>query len=251
MSRLLEDDLLENSGEVKKEKQKFTNLIIIDASGSMYRKSQTVIDGLKELFKQIKKDIKENPNVLHTTIVIDFDTEFNVLINSTKASDLTDKVAESYQTRGGTALLDAIGKGISMVPKDQNGVFVNILTDGEENSSYEYSNSDIQDLIEKKKKNEWAFTFMGTTQEAIKEAKSWGISAGNTLAFADNERGIKMSMDRSNLSRTAYYAASNTSGITGQSISAVMDLDNIVSDSANTTIDVTDGTPEDTEESNP
>lgn len=192
-------------------KKNITNLIIIDASGSMTSKVDEVIGGLKQLFGQIKEDMKKDKKLVNVrNIVLDFSSykDTNILVDSKNADDLKDSIAELYTTRGMTALLDAIGKGFSMVDKNEDGVFINILTDGEENDSKEFTSSQITDLIDNAKKKNWAVTFMGTTENSIKTAKSWGISAGNTMSFADNERGVKMSMTRSRNARSTYYAAS-------------------------------------------
>ena len=188
----------------------FTNLIIIDASGSMGSKRPEVVGGLKQLFKDIKKEA--SPEVNTTTIVVDFanSNDFNVLVNSNNVSQLTDNIANSYQVRGMTALYDAIGRAFKLVPKKQDGVFVNILTDGDENDSKEFKFSDVKDLIAKKKAKKWAITFMGTTEESLKDAKAWGVADGNTYFFSNTSAGVAKSMNMSNNARSAYYTATLT-----------------------------------------
>jgi len=62
---------------------------------------------------------------------------------------------------------------------------------------------------------------------AINKAQSWGVSRGNTMTFSDDSRGVKMSMKKSTLTRTAYYAAATgTSGFSGASGQT---LDNLLS----------------------
>lgn len=188
----------------------FTNLIIIDASGSMGSKRAEVVGGLKQLFKDIKKEA--SPEVNTTTIVVDFanSNDFNVIVNSNNTNQLTDSIANSYQVRGMTALYDAIGRAFKLVPKKQDGVFVSILTDGDENDSKEFKFSDIKLLMEKKKSKKWAITFMGTTEESLKDAKSWGIHEGNAFMFSNTAAGVATSMSISNNARSAYYTATLT-----------------------------------------
>lgn len=201
--------------EKKQSKKKITNLIIVDASGSMASKREEVIGGLKQLFSQIKEDMKKDEKKVSTrNIILDFSGQGDIrtIINSDMAEDLKDSVAESYKTRGMTALLDAIGKGFSMVDKNTYGVFISILTDGMENDSKEFTSEQIKELIEDAKKKNWAVTFMGTTEDAISKARSLGVTLGNTMKFVDTREGVKKVMKKTLLkARTSYYGAATSS----------------------------------------
>jgi uncharacterized protein YegL len=211
-------------------KKKITNLIIIDASGSMASKVAEVQGGLKQLFSDIRKDmIKDKKTVNMRNIVLDFSGsgDIRTLVDSNDVNDLQDSLADKYRVRGMTALLDAIGKGMSMVDSKDYAVFVSILTDGEENDSKQYTSKDVTEMIKAAKDKKWVVTFMGTTEAAINKAQSWGVSRGNTMTFSDDSRGVKMSMKKSTLTRTAYYAAATgTSGFSGASGQT---LDNLLS----------------------
>ena len=202
-----------------RKKKAITNLIIIDASGSMSSKKDEVVGGLKELLSQIRKDMEKDKNKVNmTNIIVDFSSsgDFRVLVNSSSAADLQDSIAENYTTRGMTALNDAIGKGFRLVDKNQYGVFVNIITDGLENDSKEFTGADIKKVIDEAKGKSWAVTFMGTTESSVAHAQSLGISRGNTMTFADNSAGVKMSMRKTMAARSMYYAGvSGTSGTSG------------------------------------
>ena len=65
-----------------------------------------------------------------------------------------------------------------------------------ENNSKEFRLADIQKLIRKKRKKEnWAITFMGTTEEALKEASSWGIARSNMMKYSDSAEGVTHASD--------------------------------------------------------
>ena len=183
--------------------KKICNLIILDASGSMTDKASEVRYGLVRLFEEIQKanELKQR------TIVCDFSSagDFNVLVNTKKPEELTLEVADSYGTRGMTALYDAIGKAFALVGKNYDGVFVNIMTDGQENNSVEFRLKDIQALIGKKRKKGWAITFMGTTEEALKEAGTWGVSQGNMLKYADTKGGAATASLKRSAARQKYF----------------------------------------------
>ena len=182
--------------------KKICNLIILDASGSMTDKAVEVRSGLMNLFEDIQKPAK----LKQRTIVCDFSSagDFNVLINTKKAAKLTHEIAEAYRTRGMTALYDAIGKAFSLVDKKYDGVFVNIMTDGMENNSLEFRLEDVKSLIRKKRKKDWAITFMGTTEDALKEAGHWGISKGNMLKYMDSAKGVESASQKRVSARRMY-----------------------------------------------
>ena len=119
------------------------NLILIDASGSMQNRISDVKGGLMKLFS----DIREQTDINQHTVVCDFSDDFRVLVNSVNPKDLDTSVIEKYSTRGSTALFDAIKKSFDIVPKGMDGVFVSILTDGEENSSRECNTEQVKKLI--------------------------------------------------------------------------------------------------------
>lgn len=190
-------------------KATMTNLIIIDASGSMADKVDEVKGGVKELLKQIKKDATKDKSKLKTsTVVVDFSGQgdFNTLVNVNDSTDVVDSLADNYTTRGMTALYDAIGKAFAMVDANEKNVFVSIVTDGEENDSKELSHAKVKELIEGKKKLGWTVTFMGTTEMAVRDAQSLGVSRGNTMTFADSAKGMRTSSLTISNARSAYYS---------------------------------------------
>lgn len=201
------------SNSAKTELTRLTNLIVVDASGSMVDKKEEVIGGLKQLFTKIQTDAKKDKKTTKTrTIVVDFSShaDFRVLVDSVDSIGLDEKVAESYSTRGMTALFDAIGKGFNMVSQDQDSVFVNILTDGQENDSKEFSKPQITTLIKEKEGKGWAVTFMGTTKEALSQARDIGIRTGNTFQFDNSAVGATKSMSKLSSARNVYYGSTKT-----------------------------------------
>lgn len=188
-----------------------TNLIIIDASGSMGSKTEEIRGGLRMLFQEIKADADLGESKIRT-IVTQFSSPgyFKELVNSKKSKKLTDELANSYQPQGMTALFDAIGQGFQLVPDKQDSVLVTIMTDGDENSSQEYTREMITKLIKEKRtgKPAWTITFMGTTEQAMQEAKRWGVSGGNSLKLSNNAKGFDKGMRSYSKMRKSHYEAS-------------------------------------------
>jgi hypothetical protein len=174
----------------------------------MFSKVQEVKDGLKALLKQIEDDANSNTEIQNTTIIVDFSDahDFRVVVNDPKSLHIDKNLVENYRTRGGTALFDAMARAFDLVPQEQSSVFVNILTDGEENSSRTYNSEMIRGIVEDKKNKNWAITFMGTTEDALNTAVSIGISKDNTFEFANSSAGVTRGMGKALKAKAAYFS---------------------------------------------
>ncbi|GAA4371394.1 vWA domain-containing protein [Paeniglutamicibacter cryotolerans] len=95
--------------------------------------------------------------------------------------------------RGTTALLDAIGRTvtatrerIAAMPAGQRPgtVHLNIMTDGLENASKEYTRPAIKALLEAQEKvDKWLIAYLGTNQDAVEVGTSLGISPERSLTY--------------------------------------------------------------------
>jgi hypothetical protein len=142
----------------------------------------------------IAQQAKEPGEALLT--LVQFDTEYEFLHKGVPISQVP-----KYQLvpRGMTALLDAVGRAINetgerlskMDEQDRPGlvVFV-VMTDGQENSSKEFSKANIKEMIERQQeKYNWHFTFLGANQDAFAEAGSMGIGAAGVANYAMDKVG--------------------------------------------------------------
>jgi len=123
--------------------------------------------------------------------LVQFDTEYEFLHRGTPI-----RKVPKYQLvpRGMTALLDAVGRAINetgarlaaMPEAERPGlvVFV-VMTDGEENSSKEFTKATVKEMIERQQSQfQWQFTFLGANQDAFEEAGGMGIDCGGTANFS-------------------------------------------------------------------
>ena len=95
--------------------------------------------------------------------------------------------------RGSTALYDAIGvsfnnfgKALADLPEHAppGTVLVTIVTEGEENSSQEYSAGTVKAMIAHQKAAfDWDISFLGANQDAVLEAQKIGIGAADAPTF--------------------------------------------------------------------
>merc|ERR1719159_379112 len=119
-----------------------------------------------------------------------------------------------YHTEGSTALLDAVGKMLVSLEKNMGNqdvqVLVLIITDGEENSSSEWSKSSVKSLVSSLEEEKgWRFIFSAANQDAFIEGQKYGFKAnqnfeqnfsGYSAMYASNSRNIKSFMASGRLS---------------------------------------------------
>ena len=181
--------------------------IIADRSGSMAgsadspheiahragepAKADLTTNGIHELVRQQQ----EQPGRL-TVSLMHFDTTHETVENF---GDGTRALAWRCVPRGGTALLDAVGRTIektgeqlAAMPEDQRPgkVIVIIGTDGYENSSHEYDLAQVKAMIERQR-NEfgWEFAFQGAGIDAFHEADAMGVATASTLSTSGQNSG--------------------------------------------------------------
>ncbi len=186
---------------------KVFNLIILDESGSMSCIKRQALNGLNETLQTIRKAQEKYPEQKQLVSIVPFET-FNIRLLRDKVSikDVEDLKADEYNPGGATPLFDAIGFGISSIRKDvteDDSVLVTIITDGEENSSREYSGKAIAALIDELKLKGWLFTYIGANQDAVKVAKTMNIS--NALNFQQDEEGTAEMFRRERKCRERFF----------------------------------------------
>jgi len=178
-------------------------IFVLDKSGSMGMIREDTIGG----FNTFIQDQKDLPGECIFTMAT-FNSQYHknsegVLLENVQALDNS-----SYRPGGGTALLDAIGKSINDVVSRHSTlgdevpgkVILVVLTDGEENSSTEFTNvKDIAKLVKKQEDAGWEIVFLGADIDAWGDGRSMGFS---------KTRGMNKFDMKSNMSKMSYYTAS-------------------------------------------
>jgi uncharacterized protein YegL len=189
-------------------KHQIHNLIILDESGSMESIKTTIIQGFNELVQTIQGIEKQFPEQEHFISIVSFNGLGQKLLHfidpAVKLKQIDDK---SYKPDASTPLFDAMGFSINKLKQSLQGqtdynVLVTILTDGEENTSEEFSGNDIKKLVEELKENRWTFTYIGTDHDVEKIAIS--LSINNTMGFKKDEADIKRMFLKEQSSRMNY-----------------------------------------------
>ena len=135
-----------------------------------------------------------------TTVL--FDNNYEILHDRIDIRAVSPISEKEYQVGGSTALLDAIGRTIHKTGNAQKHtaneyraekVMFVIITDGEENSSREYSAQRIKQMIERQKiRYGWEFIFLGANIDAVETAGRFGISADRAQNYHSDSEGVKL-----------------------------------------------------------
>ena len=187
--------------------QKIYNLIVLDASGSMYSIRNEAIAGVVETVQTIRTAQKDNANQEHLFSLVVFNGASIATVYDrmpiAKVPDLNEK---DYQPTDNTPLYDAMGNAITNLQRhidEDDNVLVTVITDGYENSSVEWNHRRVFQLVEELKKKNWLFTYIGANQDALKVAKGMGIN--HSMNYMSDAEGTKEMFRKERLSRKAFY----------------------------------------------
>ena len=170
--------------------------VIVDRSGSMQDIASDVIGG----FNAFLADQQRQPGHCRLTLV-QFDDRYETVYAAQPIGEAPRLTAHTFQPRGSTALLDAIGRTIDTtgarlkaLSEDErpDRVVVVIVTDGLENASTDFTRERVFSMISTQQDVfKWSFLFLAANQDAIAEGARVGIAAQQSLNFAANGAGIR------------------------------------------------------------
>lgn len=192
----------------KEEKQykKSRIIFIMDRSGSMASIKSEAEGG----FNSFVEDQAAEPGEATLTL-INFDDKIE-----TVHYELDIKHVPKYKLhpRGMTALYDAIGVTVTeFLATDDPDVktIVQILTDGEENSSKKFTQQSVKALLEKvQAENGWDVLFVGANIDSKQYAQGLGISGAHAADFSYDSNGAKAAMKSMSLGASSLRGFSKT-----------------------------------------
>lgn len=172
-------------------------VFILDKSGSMSGLEADTIGGYNSFLEKQKK--VEGEAYVSTVLFSDRNEVIHDRVPIEKIEPMNE---EQYSVGGCTALLDAIGGAVHHIgnihkyardeDRPEHTIFV-ITTDGEENSSSEYSYEKIKKMITRQQeKYGWEFIFLGANMDAIGEAGKLGIRADRAVRYECDGEGTAL-----------------------------------------------------------
>lgn len=178
-------------------KENYTHIgIILDRSGSMNRVADDTIGGFNDFLKSQKE--VDGEATFSLTL---FDDQIDKVYDFEDLKKVKPLDNKTYTTRGMTSLFDAIGVTVSDIGTKLNSleeddrpskVIITIMTDGFENSSKEYTQKSIKNIIERQRNEySWEFVFLGANQDAFLTSEGLGINKGSSMSYAASDVGTR------------------------------------------------------------
>ena len=172
-------------------------VFILDRSGSMAGLERDTIGGYNAMLEK-QKLVEGECRV--TTVL--FDNEYEIFHDRIDMKGVRPLTEKDYTVGGSTALLDAIGKTIYKIGnaqkhtaekhRAQKVMFV-IITDGEENSSREFTSRKVKSMIQRQKSEYgWEFIFLGANIDAVETAAKFGISPDRAQDYHADSEGVNL-----------------------------------------------------------
>lgn len=189
--------------------------IVMDETGSMQGRKEVTISGYNE-FIDSQKDA--GLGECQATLVKFNSGNISCAYQGIPIADVPKMTSRDYRPTGNTPLYDALGQAITDTKKQVKNVndvlqklaggsdtyapyvVVMVMTDGEENSSTQYSREQIFQMVNECQKEGWSFVFIGADMDSWAAASAMGVTSNirgysgvNSMAqgYADFGRALR------------------------------------------------------------
>jgi hypothetical protein len=156
--------------------------ICLDRSGSMQSRKSDHEGGLRS-FIEDQRTLSDEMRV--TLIQFDTTDPCEIKLDRVPLAEV-DTAQITLIPRGGTPLYDAIGRAVAHLRRTltpQDNVVVVIITDGEENSSHEWTKPKVKALVDELEAASWKFLFLGANFDAFTEGESLGFARAAAASY--------------------------------------------------------------------
>ncbi len=188
---------------------KVYNLLVVDESGSMEIIKKQTISGFNETLQTIQSAQDKYREQSHLVTLVFFNSsDTRTILDCAPVGQAQLINSATYNPNNGTPLYDALGDALTRLrykinEDEKHQVLVTILTDGEENTSKEFSHRMINKMITELKEAGWTFTFIGANIDVQKAAAN--ISIGNYIAFEQTHEGTQAMFAKEKNARMKYF----------------------------------------------
>ena len=206
-------------------------ICIVDRSGSMASSINGTIEGFNEFLTE-QQGVDGDVDFTY----VQFDTEIETVHDGVDIMKVSPLNRETFVPRGMTALYDAIGFTLSKAANSIDNTVeadrpsktvVVIVTDGAENSSQEFNQSQANDLIsELTREYDWQFVYLGANQD------SFGVGANLGIAMAGTANYVATDIGTQNAYANISHSITNYRNGTTNSVNIDKDDDGTVKDSS-------------------
>ena len=122
------------------------------------------------------------------------------MADAVPVAELVDLDAHTYQPRGSTPLLDALGTLIETIDRRTTAdpdefQLVAVITDGHENASERFTRNRIADMVTARSDAGWAFVFLGANIDSFGEAHAMGMKRGQAADWEHTGAGVRDGFD--------------------------------------------------------
>lgn len=168
------------------------NVHILDESGSMT--GSKYANALKGINEEVDK-LKTDKTINYTQTLVGF-SGHNQIVEYSFMKPVSEVFRFTGETKGSTALHDAVGQTLTKLLKKANGkdkFIVTIFTDGGENNSRKFTAYHVAELIKKSEEKGFTITFIGTKHKLANITRLYNLDEGNTLVHDNTASGIAAS----------------------------------------------------------
>jgi hypothetical protein len=168
--------------------------IVLDRSGSMEACRDETISGFNEYAQHIRSTAKAAGLDTRLTLTV-FNGEVRMPLFEEPLERLHPMSRKYYVPDGSTAMLDAVGQTVDRLERygsqiDEASVLVCIISDGQENSSTEYTYASVAQRIARLTETErWTFTYMGSNQDLSIVSQQLDIPVSNMTSYVSSGEG--------------------------------------------------------------
>ncbi len=182
--------------------------LVLDRSGSMAHNWPKTIDAVNEYLNSLKSN---GADTLVNVTVFDSASIDRVRVR-VPAKDLEPLKEDEFPPRASTPLLDAVGRAIidlmERVKRDDEGVALVVMTDGQENASREHKLESLKSILATQQtKDNWLVIFLGEGLDAWSQASGLGAWKGNSMQYSGQNVGATLS----SVARATEFYASGSS----------------------------------------
>ncbi len=178
-------------------------VLVLDETGSMESVRDATVGALKEWLSGLKTDLPRDTPVTFVRfnsarIARTIDNQPLEVVSATEFDD--------YAPNHMTPLLDAIGQTILQTAPHvvgDDGVLFTVMTDGQENSSEEFTANQIRTLIEKHKEKGWKFMFLGADIDAYAMSRQFGLADAEAVSM--DKRFMREAMATQSMKASSYH----------------------------------------------